>query len=183
MRKNALFLISVLFIPLFYSCSAVRFALVYASSDEKKAGELKDGTYFSERTNYRITQLGKKWERVPLSDGDLAFYNEEAELMITVNSDCEKQRRGVEQTSDSLIAGLGEKQIKLRETIKVGRGSGLYTEYEVYSGRQDLGLATVVYRSSRCDYDFSYFAPTSVFSANLGFFRDFVSGFEELRNR
>ncbi len=183
MRENALFFILVLLIPVFCSCAAARFALVYASTGEKKAGELRDGVYLSEHTNYRIAHLGENWSRVPLSEGDLMFYNRKAELVITVNSDCGKRYSDIEATSDSLTEGLSEKKVKLRRTVKVGRSTGLYTEYDVTSGGQNLGLATAVHRSGRCDYDFSYFAPVSVFSENLGLFMDFISDFEELGRR
>ncbi len=180
MRKRAFFIVlSLIFVTA--SCSATKFLLNYASGDDRKPGKMKDWVYTTERNSYRVAPLSQDWERVPIEGGDIAFYNPADDLIFTVSSVCRDRNYDLETLSNSLVVGLGKKRMKLRKGIEIDGANGLYAEYEVSLDGESFALATVVHKSSKCDYDFSYSANPSNFQANLGKFIDFLSGFEELR--
>lgn len=180
MRKDIFFFIGFSLIFLMSSCSAARFMMSYASGDDRNPGKMKDWVYTTELNSYRVAPLSQDWERVPIEGGDIAFYNPANDLILTVSSLCADRDYDLKTLSDSLVVGLGKKRIKLRKDIEVGGAAGLYTEYEASLGDKNFALATVVHKSPKCDYDFSYSADPADFKANLGEFTDFVSGFEEI---
>ncbi len=180
MREKVFFFIGLLLIFLMSSCSATKFLVSYASGDDRKPGKMKDWVYTTERNSYRVAPLSQDWERVPIEGGDIAFYNPVSDLMLTVSSLCADRDYNLQTLSDSLVAGLGKKRIKQRKDIEVGGAAGLYTEYEMSLDGESFALATVVHKSGKCDYDFSYSAEPTDFKANLEGFIGFVSGFEEL---
>lgn len=180
MRKETFFFIAFSLIFLMSSCSATKFLMSYASGDERKPGKMKDWVYTAELNSYRVAPLSEGWERVPIEGGDIAFYNPASDLVLTVSSLCANRDYDLQTLSDSLVVGLGKKRVKLRKDIGVGSAVGLYTEYEVSLDDENFALATVVHKSPKCYYDFSYSANPADFKANLGEFVDFVSGFEEL---
>ena len=180
MREKVSFFIGLSLILVMNSCSATKFLLNYASGDDRKPGKMKDWVYTTERNSYRIAPLSQNWNRIPVEGGDIAFYNSADDIMFTVSSSCTDRNYDLETLSDSLVVGLGKKRMKLRKDIKVGDAGGLYTEYDVSLDDENLSLATVVHKSSKCNYDFSYSTNPAHFQANLGKFLDFLSGFEEL---
>lgn len=180
MRKEAFFFIVFSLVFLVSSCSATKFLMNYASGGDREPGKMKDWVYTTERNSYRVAPLSGDWERVPIEGGDMAFYNPASDLMLTVSSLCTDRDYDLQTLSDSLVVGLASKRVKLREDIEVGGAAGLYTEYGASLGDESFALATVVHKSPKCDYDFSYSADPADFKANLGEFIDFVSGFEEL---
>lgn len=180
MREKTFFFIALSLIFLVNSCSATKFLLNYTLGDDRKPGKLKDWVYTTEQNSYRVAPLSQNWKRVPVEGGDIAFYNSANDMMFTVSSLCTDRDYNLETLSDSLVAGLGKRQMKLRKDIEVGGAGGLYTEYEVSLDGENFSLATVVHKSAKCDYDFSYSTGPASFQANLGKFIDFLSGFEEL---
>ena len=181
MWKRAFFFIALSLIFVATSCSATKFLLNYASGEDRKPGKMKDWVYTTERNSYRVVPLSQDWKRVPIEGGDIAFYNSGEDIMFTVSSVCGDRNYDLETLSNSLVVGLGKKRTKLRKDIEIGGARGLYTEYETSVDDKSFALATVVHKSLKCDYDFSYSADPADFQANLGKFIDFLSGFEELR--
>ncbi len=180
MREKVFFIIGLSLIFLMGSCSATKFLVNYASGDDRKSGKMKDWVYTTERNSYRVEPLSQDWERVPIEGGDIVFYNPVSDLMLTVSSLCTDRDYDLQTLSDSLVVGLGKKRIKVRKDIEVDGAVGLYTEYEASLSDENFALATVVHKSPKCDYDFSYSAGPADFKANLGEFIDFVSGFGEI---
>ncbi len=180
MRKKVSFFIGFSLVLVMSSCSATKFLLNYASGDDRKPGKMKDWVYTTERNSYRVAPLSQNWKKVPVEGGDIAFYNSADDIIFTVSSVCTDRDYDLKTLSDSLVVGVGKKRMKLRKDIEVGGAGGLYTEYDVSLDDENLSLATVVHKSSKCDYDFSYSTDPAGFQANLGKFIDFLSGFEEL---
>ncbi|MCY3826562.1 MAG: hypothetical protein OXG10_04150 [Candidatus Dadabacteria bacterium] len=180
MREKVFFFLGLSLIFLMSSCSATKFLVNYASGDDRKSGKMKDWVYTTELNRYRVAPLSQNWERVSIEGGDIAFYNPASDLVLTVSSLCADRDYDLQTLSDSLVVGLSKKRIKLRKDIEVDGAAGLYTEYEASLDDESFMLATVVHKSGKCDYDFSYSAGPADFKANLGKFIDFVSGFEEI---
>lgn len=180
MREKVFFFMGLSLIFLMSSCSATKFLVNYASGDDRKSGKMKDWVYTTELNSYRVAPLSQGWERVSIEGGDIAFYNPASDLVLTVSSLCADRDYDLQTLSDSLVVGLSKKRIKLRKDIEVDGAAGLYTEYEASLDDESFMLATVVHKSGKCDYDFSYSAGPDDFKANLGKFIGFVSGFEEI---
>jgi len=180
MREKVFFFLGLSLIFLMSSCSATKFLVNYASGDDRKSGKMKDWVYTTELNSYRVAPLSQNWERVSIEGGDIAFYNPASDLVLTVSSLCADRDYDLQTLSDSLVVGLSKKRIKLRKDIEVDGAAGLYTEYEASLDDESFMLATVVHKSGKCNYDFSYSAGPADFKANLGKFIDFVSGFEEI---
>ncbi len=183
MRKEAFIFVAFSLILFISSCSATKFLVSYASGDDRKSGKMKDWVYTAKLNSYRVAPLSQDWQRIAIQGGDIAFYNPAKNLVLTVNSLCTHRNYDLQTLSDSLVVGLEKKRVKLRKDIEVGKATGLYTEYETSLENESFNLATVVHKSAKCDYDFSYSASPADFEANLAEFIDFVSGFEELWSR
>ncbi len=180
MRKKAFLFVALSLVFFVSSCSATKFLLKYASEGDRNPGKIEDWVYTTERNSYRVAPLSQSWKEVPVEGGDMAFYNSVNDLIMTVSSVCANRDYSLETLSNSLATGLSKKRMKLRKDIEIEGIRGLYTEYEASLDNKIFFLATVVYKSSKCDYDFSYSASPADFEVNLGDFFDFLSGFQEL---
>lgn len=181
-RRRPFALLPLALVLVFCSCSAARFAVTYASAGDK-TGKMEGRTYVSKKNSYRVAELSDGWRRVAIEGGDAAFHNPTSGLAVTVSSACGGRDYTLEKLSDSLLAGVGKKTMKTRRTVPVGGGEGLYSEYDAELDGESFGLATVVHKTPKCRYDFSYSASSADFAPNLGEFLDFVSGFEEVAAR
>lgn len=175
-----------LFIPLALafalgSCSAAKFAMTYISYSDGKSGEFRNWTYYTNSNVYRVAELSADWKKVSVEEGDLVFHDAIRGLVLAASSFCGAEKRGLKTLADSLAAGIANKKMTRRTIIDMGEGEGLYTEYETAFDGEKFGLATVVYKSGKCDYDFSYSASATDFRANMEEFFSFLSGFKELR--
>lgn len=181
MQKGVFFFIPLALAFALGSCSATKFAVTYISDSEGKSGEFRNWVYYTKDNVYRVAELSADWRKISVEGGDLAFHDAARGLVLTVNSVCGAGKRGLETLADSLTAGIAGKKMTRRTKIGVDAGEGLYTEYEAALDGEKFGLATVVYKSGKCDYDFSYSASPADFRANLREFFGFVDGFGELR--
>ncbi|NIP30051.1 MAG: hypothetical protein GTO02_07565, partial [Candidatus Dadabacteria bacterium] len=139
------------------SCAAGKFINAYISVN-KKGGTLNGQIYTSPYNSYKIGKLDNNWKRINVKKGDIAYYNKESDSTITVNSDCRKEKRrySLKALSNSLVVGFRNKEIIERKELDIDQSTGLYNEYAGTLNGQEISLATVVYKSQKCNYDFSY---------------------------
>lgn len=163
------------------SCALTKFAGHYSSVDSN-TGRYSGNIYTTDRNSYRISELPDGWKKVKVKGGDLAFHNSSSESSITVDSVCKeaKTNYSLKALSKSLVTGIEDKKIVKSENLKVDKSEGLYTEYVAKLDGELFGLATVVYKSEKCNYDFTYSATENHFSSNLNTFRNLIAGFEEI---
>lgn len=163
------------------SCSAFRFAKIYASSDSKE-GSLVGNVYKSKFTSYKIGTLSNDWKKIKVKDGDLLFLSDKRNSAITVNSTCEpaKFKFSLNALSNSLVIGVRDKQLLAREDIFVDSESALFSRYLSNSDNKEVNLATVVMKKSACVYDFSVSSTQNDFEPILDVFVRFISDFRVL---
>jgi hypothetical protein len=175
-----LFLISILFIFFFNSCSVIKFARYYASADSSP-GKLKGRVYTSKYTSYEIGELQDNWRRIRLEGGDIAFWNDKLGTTITVNSTCNKKMNySLESLSESLLIGITDKKMVKRDEITIDNEKALES---IYSGKLDnvpVRISTVVLKKRDCIYDFTYASSPDSFDRGLGDFKEFVLQFKVL---
>ncbi len=172
----------IIFVFLLSSCSVVRFAKIYTSSDDRKEGRLRGNIYKAEKTSYRIGELSGGWESVDSDRGDIFFWNSTVKATITVNSVCDedKVKYNLKALSDSLVTGIKDKNIIKSDEVKIDGSDALYTEYQgIYDGH-NIGIATIVLKKQKCVYDFSYSAGAEKFNTLLEEYLEFASDFKVL---
>ncbi|MGH7884221.1 MAG: hypothetical protein ACRENO_00845 [Thermodesulfobacteriota bacterium] len=181
MNKTIFIVFSVILSFSLTSCALTKFAGHYKSVD-KKSGRLNGQVYTTNFNSYRIGILSNDWKRINIKGGDLAFYNSSFDASITTNSTCQKEKRrySLKALSNSLVTGIKNKEIKIRENIKVDLSQGLYSQYSAELNNENIALATVVYKSEKCNYDFSYSSTYNKFEKNLPTFKNFISSFNEI---
>jgi len=163
------------------SCSVVRFARYYASSDTDE-GKFRGRVYRSRDTAYSIGVLSEEWKRIDLRGGDIAFWNEALKATITVNSTC-NERIGNESLNnlvDFLLVGFSDKKMERKEEVIV---SGQRAVNAVYRGKVKdtyVKLNIVVLKKDRCVYDLTYASLPESFDLGIEEFREFVSQFRIL---
>lgn len=163
------------------SCALTKFAGHYSSVDSN-SGKYSGNTFTTESNSYRISKLPDGWKKIKVKGGDLAFHNSSSDSTITVNSVCKEAKRNysLKALSKSLVTGIEDKKVIKSENLEVDKSNGLYTEYIAKLDGDLFSLATVVYKSEKCNYDFTYSATEGYFNSNLNTFRNLVSGFEEI---
>lgn len=182
MNKLILIISFVILSFSFSSCALTKFAGHYNSVGNKKSGNLNGQVFTTNLNSYKIGSLSDSWKKIRIKGGDLAFYNSSDDSTITVNSDCRKEKRkySLKALSNSLVTGIKDKELKERKSIKVDISEGLYSRYNAKLNNDIFALATLVYKSQSCNYDFSYSATESDFETNHPVFRNFISGFKEI---
>lgn len=182
MNKSILVIIFVILSISLSSCALTKIAGHYGSSGNDKNGRLNVDTFTTKFNSYRIGSLPGSWKKVRIKGGDLAFYNSPQDSTITINSDCRKAKRGysLKALSKSLVTGIKNKELKDRETINVDSSKGLYSKYDAKLNGEIFGLSTLVYKSQKCNYDFSYSSSLEAFDSNENIFKIFISGFKEI---
>ena len=176
-----IFLTIILPVFIFSSCSAYKFAKIYASS-ENSTGSLYGDIYKKDTTSYQIGRLGTNWTRDNIDYGDLFFTNNKKTSAITVNSTCDKNKinYSLKALSGSLLVGIKGKKLVDREIINIDGEEALFTVYDAEFEGDRLRIATAVFKKGNCVYDFSYSNINNEFDLYLDEFIEFISGFKVL---
>ena len=163
------------------SCGIGGFVKAYQSVD-KKPGSLNGNVFTTQYNSYKIGSLDKDWKRISIKKGDLAYFNKISKSTITLSSDCReaKRRYSLKALSNSLVVGIKDKKIIERSEFDVDKSVGLYTEYDAVVDDEQISLATFIYKSEKCNYDFSYSSSKDSFSDTVDDYINFISDFEEL---
>ncbi|GBD38198.1 hypothetical protein HRbin37_00443 [bacterium HR37] len=181
-KSICLFTIFFVIYSLMASCSVVRFARYYASSDTDE-GKFKGRVYRSRDTAYSIGVLSEGWKRIDLRGGDIAFWNEALKATITVNSTC-NERIGNEPLNnlvDSLLVGFSDKELERKEEVTVSGQRAIDTVYRGKVKDTYVKLNIVVLKKDNCVYDLTYASLPESFDLGIGEFREFVSQFRILK--
>lgn len=176
MYKSFFIIIVFLF---FNSCSIAKIAKYYVESDSSR-GKLNGHIYSSNDTAYEIGSLPDTWKRIGIKGGDLAFWNEGFDTTITVNSTCDKNKikYSLNALSNSLVIGIGGKEIIKNYEVKVNGENALQRVYIGSLSGSPIKLSTVVFKKGNCIYDFSYSSPPDNFENGFDEFNNFISQFK-----
>lgn len=123
---------------------------------------------------YRIGALPPVWERVRLSNNDLAWYTEETGHALSVNSICrEHEDAPLDVLTRHLVMGFTERLEVEQQKVVVDEREALRSRYRAKLDGVPVELLFVVLKKDQCVYDFTYVAP-------LGRYEERVDGFESL---
>lgn len=127
---------------------------------------------------YRIGELPPGWQRVALSDNDLAFSWENTGHALAVNSTCEgHDDPSLEVLTRHLLMGFTEQEEVARETVMLDGREALRSRHQAKLDGVPVELLLLVLKKDNCVYDFSYVAPRGHFEEHEADFESLVGGF------
>ena len=178
---NRAFIFFILSSIAFSSCSVIKFAKIYLSSDREE-GKLIGDVYTKRSTNYRIGELDSDLQKVDINYGDLFFANKNNTAAVTVNSTCQtsKVNNSLSSLSGSLLIGIKEKKLLERNLIYIDDEEALFSVYKAQVEGSRLKIATAVFIKGECVYDFSYSNVSDNFDLYFNNFKEFLGKFSVL---
>ena len=183
-NKTPLLLLFFISVSMLGSCSAFRFAKHYTALNGN-GGSLSGGVFTDSSNSYRIGHLGSTWNRVNSDYGDLLFVNESRTAAITVNSTCSSKKTDYSllALSNSLLIGVKNKELVDRELINIDKEEAMFAAYRIKDDKENLHIATAVFKKGICIYDFSYSDIGESFDQQLKIFVSFLNDFEVLQQQ
>jgi len=131
---------------------------------------------------YRIGELPSGWQRVSLSDNDLAFSWNDTGHALAVNSTCEgHDDPSLEVLTRHLLMGFTEQQEVSREAVMLDGREALRSRHQAKMDGVPVELLLLVLKKDNCVYDFTYVAPQGHFEEHESDFDALVSGFHAER--
>jgi hypothetical protein len=131
--------------------------------------------------SYRVGELAPIWERVKLSENDLAWYTEDTGHALQVNSTCQGEDVPLDVLTRHLLMGFTERQAVSEGKVVVDEREALRSHYQAKLDGVPVELLMVVLKKDRCVYDFTYVAPLGRFEERVGDFESLVHGFHTER--
>ncbi len=127
--------------------------------------------------SYRVGTLSPVWERVKLSQNDLAWYTEDTGHALQVNSTCQGEDVPLDVLTRHLLMGFTERQAVAEEKVVVDEREALRSRYRAKLDGVPVELLFLVLKKDQCVYDFTYVAPLGRFEERLEGFESLVRGF------
>ncbi|WP_257460304.1 hypothetical protein [Archangium lipolyticum] len=131
--------------------------------------------------SYRVGELPPVWERVKLSENDLAWYTEDTGHALQVNSTCQAEDVPLDVLTRHLLMGFTERQAVAEEKVVIDEREALRSHYQAKLDGVPVELLMVVLKKDTCVYDFTYVAPLGRFEERVGDFESLVHGFRAER--
>ncbi|MCY1073204.1 hypothetical protein [Archangium lansingense] len=127
---------------------------------------------------YRVGALPHVWERVKLSQNDLAWYTEQTGHALSVNSTCrEHEDAPLDVLTRHLVMGFTERLELEQQKVVVDEREGLRSRYRAKLDGVPVELLFLVLKKNQCIYDFTYVAPLGRYEERLEGFESLVRGF------
>lgn len=143
-------------------------------------GKYRDGVFYGKEVSYRIAEPGAPWERLYISDNDLAWEGRVGEV-IAVNATCSDHGDpSLQVLTNHLLMGFDARQIEEREELMLSGRGALRTRVVASIDGVPSKLELVVLKKDGCVYDLSYLAPIETFSGSLPQFQRLVSSFDAM---
>lgn len=131
---------------------------------------------------YRVGELPPVWERVKLSNNDLAWYTEDTGHALSVNSTCkEHEDAPLDVLTRHLLLGFTERLEVSQDKVVVDEREALRSRYRAKLDGVPVELMFLVLKKDRCVYDFTYVAPLGRFEDREQDFEALVRGFHSER--
>jgi len=145
------------------------------------SGYFKHGVFYGKEAAYKLTPLDERgWQRIGISDNDLAWEGKGGEL-IAVNATCSGHGDpSLQVLTNHLLIGFEDRVVRQRETLEIAGRAALRTQVEASIDGVGRELELLVLKRDGCVYDMSYVAPPSSFQASLPVFRSLVESFEAM---
>ena len=127
---------------------------------------------------YRIGDLPPAWERMELSQNDLAWHTPGTGHVLSVNSSCDQsQDASLEVLTRHLLSGFTERQQVEQRRVVLDEREALRSHFQAKMDGVPVELLLLVLRKNGCVYDFTYVAPLGRFPDRVEDFEALVGGF------
>jgi hypothetical protein len=131
---------------------------------------------------YHVGALPPVWERVKLSNNDLAWYTEDTGHALSVNSNCQEHEDApLDVLTRHLIMGFTERLEVEQQKVVVDEREALRSRYRAKLDGVPVELLFLVLKKDHCVYDFTYVAPLGRFEDRVEDFETLVRGFRSER--
>ncbi|PTL84776.1 hypothetical protein DAT35_06860 [Vitiosangium sp. GDMCC 1.1324] len=131
---------------------------------------------------YRVGALPPVWERVKLSNNDLAWYTEDTGHALSVNATCQERKDApLDVLTRHLLIGFTERQEVAHQTVVLDEREALRSHYQAKLDGVPVELLLLVMKKDGCVYDFTYVAPLGRFEDRVADFESLVGGFHSER--
>lgn len=143
----------------------------------------EQGVFDNGTVRYRIGMPGGAFERVEVSDNDLAFFHERFGS-IAVNSTCEDYEDVPKRALlNHLLFGTREREYRVEETVTIDGRGALHAIVDLQLDGVPMTLEVFLLKKDGCVYDMTRIASREAFEPGRPYFLEFVSGFEVLATR
>ena len=138
----------------------------------------EDQVFTKPGVRYRVGELPAVWERVKLSNNDLAWFTEETGHALSVNSTCrEHEDAPLDVLTRHLVLGFTERLEVEQQKVVVDEREALRSRYRAKLDGVPVELLFLVLKKDQCVYDFTYVAPLGRYEERLEGFESLVRGF------
>lgn len=138
----------------------------------------EDQVFSKPGVRYRVGELPAVWERVKLSNNDLAWYTEETGHALSVNSICQEHEDApLDVLTRHLVMGFTERLEVEQQKVVVDEREALRSRYRAKLDGVPVELLFLVLKKDQCVYDFTYVAPLGRYEERLEGFESLVRGF------
>lgn len=137
------------------------------------------GLYTDSEASYRVGELGPDWERIEMSQNDLAWHSASRGAIVQVNATCDPFR-DVPLTSlrNHLLIGFTDREIRSSERVPLDGREALRSQILASLDGVPRELLLYVLKKDQCTYDFALIAPPGEsYAAAEPEFEAFVSAF------
>jgi hypothetical protein len=141
------------------------------------------GIYDDGTVRYQVGTPGGSFQRVEVSDNDLAFFNPDLGT-IAVNSTCRDYEDVPERAlMNHLLFGTRERVYRTDEIVTLDGRGALHNVIDLELDGVPLTLEVYLMKKDGCVYDLSRTSSREAFAAGRPAFQAFVSGFKVLATR
>jgi len=141
-------------------------------------GSLRGHVYEDGEATYRVGPPGSAWQRIELSQNDLAWHDPSTHAIIQVNATCDPFR-DVPLTSltNHLLIGFTDRERVSSDTVRLDGREALRTHVLASLDGVPRALLLYVLKKDECTYDFALIAPPDSYREAEPSFERFVGGF------
>jgi hypothetical protein len=146
-------------------------------------GPSYNGTvYTSGDVAFRTGEPPAAWQRLDVSQGELAFRDEASDATIAVNGRCGRDSDDVPLRSltEHLFFQFTERVVEVQEVVPFDEREAMHTVMVAKLDGVPKKFDVWVLKKDGCVYDLLYFARPSSFDAGVGAFRQFARGFSAI---
>jgi len=123
-------------------------------------GTLRGSLYEDSEARYRIGELGEGWERLDVSQNDLAWHQPGSGAVVQVNASCDPfQDVPLTSLTNHLLIGFTDRDRRSTERVPMDGREALRSHYVSSLDGVPRELLLYVLNKDECTYDFSLVAP------------------------
>jgi hypothetical protein len=146
------------------------------------SGHFEGSVYRDDQVAFSIEHRPAGWRQIEVSEGLLAFRDDQNDGTVAVNGRCGKDGDDVplESLMQHLFIYFTEREIRKQETVAIDGREALRSELSAKLDGVRRGFVVYVLKKDGCVYDFLYISDPATLRAGAAAFDDFVTSFHTL---